>query len=227
VKTRTYLTRLFSLYDLVLFDSDDGGGSGAPAAGAAAGDQGTAGGSGAGQVGAGTGADGSDAGASDPEVKMSQKDFEALIDKRIGQARKGWEKEINDAASLADESEQQRLAREAEEARTAGQQAIAQANTRLVQASATLLTGELGVKNERVGAVLRLTDLQEVEVKDGVVDEKAVKAAIESVLKEYPEFKSAGTLTPGAAGGAPDNGGAPPSGKPTTLEQAVAARLAG
>ncbi len=50
---------------------------------------------------------------------------------------------------------------------------------------------ELGVDPKNMKAVLRLSDLDDVEIEDdGTVDKDAVKAAIKATLSEYPSFGS-------------------------------------
>lgn len=78
---------------------------------------------------------------------------------------------------------------------------------RVVKAEAKLTAHGLGVKPERVAAVIRLSDLSEVEVTDGEPDADALKSAIEATLADYPEFKAASQSVGGSgskvAGGDP------------------------
>ncbi len=198
----------------LLFSPDDGSGSSPVETGS------EVSGSDAGLVGDGVGT----ASTEEKPVQMSQSEFDSLISKRIGQARKGWEAEIQNAATQASESEQQKLLREAEEARSEGASATAAANKTLVQATATVQASALGAKPERVQALLKLTDLSEVEVKNGEPDAETVKKALTAALNSYPEFKL-GSVPVGSSGGEVDNGGSPTPGKPANLQEAVAKQM--
>jgi hypothetical protein len=94
--------------------------------------------------------------------------------------------------------------------------AIETSNAILRKADAKLQAAALGIKPERVDYALKLANIDAVEVKDGVVDNAAIKAALEAVLKDLPELK--GVAVPPAGGG--DFGGGSGGGDkpPLTME---------
>jgi hypothetical protein len=168
---------------------------------------------------------------------MTQAEFDALINKRIGAARAGWEKDLGAYAEHENESAQQKAEREAAEAKELAASATATADATLRRAEGTIQAGIAGIKPDRISAALAIAatipGYGEVEVKDGVVDAAAMAKVMEAIAKDYPEFKGQGVIEPGKGGGANgasgsggDNGGEPPPGKPANMEQAVAARLA-
>lgn len=227
MNTLLHRTRFAGLAGLVLFAPDDGGGAGG-GGGGNSGDQN----SGSGGQNDQGGSSNSDKGASGDDqpkqVQMTQAELDALINKRIGAARASWEKEINNAAARAQETAEQKAQRERDEAIEAAKARDQRAENMLRQAQATIQAGILGVKPERINAALKLADLSGIEVKDDVADEKAARAAIEAVLKDYPEFKAGGTeqSAGSSAPGGSDNGGngGPPS-PPKTMQDAIAARF--
>jgi hypothetical protein len=84
-----------------------------------------------------------------------------------------------------------------------------QLNNTLRTTEAKLLAVELGVKPERVDYLMKLSNIDAVEVKDGIVDKAALKAALEKTLTDLPELKA----LPGSSSGGqnfqqPGTGGA-------------------
>lgn len=125
-------------------------------------------------------------------VSMSQADFDALISKKIGQARKGWDKEILDAAETAALDEAGKARKERDDAQAAADQKSAGADQKLVTAEAKVVALDLQVNPKRVDALVRLAGLQAADlVEGGQVDTAEVKRALEKVLADYPEFKGA------------------------------------
>ena len=91
----------------------------------------------------------------------------------------------------------------AEEATTGSKRAVAEARVETALLAA-------GIKPQRIDAVARLVDLDEVA---GAEDQKAAAAAaVQQVLADFPEFRP----TPGASGGELNPGGAAGA---VTLEQ--------
>ena len=70
--------------------------------------------------------------------------------------------------------------------------AVAAANMTLIRASAQVMaaTPDIGVRADRIETVLSMAKLGEVKVTDNVVDQAAVKAALEAVIKQFPEWKA-------------------------------------
>lgn len=69
--------------------------------------------------------------------------------------------------------------------------ARAEAKAAKVDAAARIHAITLGVKPERIDYLLKLANLDGVELKDGKADDEAIKAALEAVLKDVPELKGA------------------------------------
>lgn len=93
--------------------------------------------------------------------------------------------------------------------------AIEKANGVMVKAEAKLIAGTLGIKPERIDAVIRLADLSRIQVTDdGIVDVAAVKAALEAGIKDIPELKNDQSGTPGFKIGADGSGAGSNGNKP-------------
>ena len=168
-----------------------------------AGEGGAAGGEGGGTGGA-AGGDGGQGGAAGGKT-FTQEDIDAIVTKRLAREQKTWEAKLEDEKKQANMTEQEKLKAAAAEAENKGKVAVEAANKRIVAAEARVIAAELGVKSERIGHLLKLADLSGADVDDkGEVNTKAVKQAIEAVLKDLPE------LAGGGQGGAnlPGNPGA-------------------
>lgn len=221
-----YLSLLGALTGLTVLTllSDGGSGSGGDGGGDG-GDDGTGASDGAGGSGSGTGdGAGGDDGKGAAKVEMTQAELDALIAKTHGKAKGQAEADLKKYLEAQGKTAEEQAKQAAKDADDRAKSATEKANGRLVKADAKVAAVTAGVKGERVDAVLKLADLSDVEVSDdGDVDPKAVKKAIDAVLKEYPEFKAGGSGKGGASGGEHNgNSGT----KPKTMEDAVAARLA-
>jgi len=91
-------------------------------------------------------------------------------------------------------------------------EAVAAANKRIITAEAKALAVTLGVKPDRVPYLLRMADIDGVDIsEDGAVDEKKLKAALEKVLSDIPELKTAekkpGYKAPNPSGGQAEDKG--------------------
>lgn len=203
---------------LILLAPDDGGAAG----GAGEGEPPAAGESTEGTPPAGT------EGAADegkPAGKtFTQAEVAEMVAKERTKATKAAEAEAAKAAERAKLDETERLKAEKADAETAAEARIAAANARLIAADAKAAALDAGVKPDRVGAFLRLVDTGAIAVSDdGEVDAKALKSAVTDALKVVPEFKASAAT--GQLGGDMNGTGAKP--KPSNLEEAVNARLAG
>lgn len=189
----SFLRRLYRLYDA---DGGTGGG------GAGGGDGSNAGGDGDG----GDDGDGDD-NAGDDGKTFTQAELDAIVKRRLARAKKEADAEREEAERKAKMDENERLKAEKQEAERKAQDAIAAANARAVRAEAKAQAASLGVKPDRLDYVLKLADLTEIEPdEDGEIDTKAVKAAVERVLKDLPELKGDGAGA-GANGGEFNGGG--------------------
>lgn len=184
---------------LQLFADEGGGGDTDPNAG---GD--TGGGTGDGDPGkAGDG--GSDAGKGGGKT-FTQDELDAILTKRLARERKAWEQQIEEERKKQQMSVEERLKAEKEEAEKRAQAAQEAANQRLIHAEARVQAVTLGIKPERITYALKLADLSGVEVDEqGNPDAAAIKAALETVLKDLPELK--GTVAPGKSGSEFQGGG--------------------
>lgn len=152
---------------------------------------------------------------------LTQAEVDAIVEKRLGRAKKAWEKEQAEAAEKAKMTEAERLKAEKAEAEQAAQARTDAANARVIRAEAKAAALAAKVKPERAKAFLKILDLDDIEVDDdGEPDGDAIKAAVKATLELMPEFK--GTAT-GASGS--EHGGEPES-KPTSLVGAVAKHYA-
>lgn len=156
---------------------------------------------------------------------FTQEELDAIIAKRLARERKAWEQQLEEERRKAQMTEAERLKAEKEEAERRAKEAEAAANQRLIQAEAKVVALELGIKPERVAYAIRLANLSDVEVgENGKVDTKALKAALEQVIKDIPELK--GTSTP-AKSGADFQGGLPKTGDTNSIMNALIRRKAG
>ncbi len=88
------------------------------------------------------------------------------------------------------QAQRQKVAKERDEYMQAAQSAAEELRTLKVRTEATSKALGAGAKQERLDAVLRLTDLSEATDEDGNPDPKAIEAAIKATLKAYPEFRT-------------------------------------
>lgn len=165
----------------------------------------------------GTGKDESGDRGSDSGKTLTQTEVDAILNKRLGQAKKAWEKEQAEAAEKAKMTEAEKLKAEKAEAEKAAADRTAAADQRVIRSEAKVAAVAAGVKPDRTAAFLRVVDLDDIEIgDDGDPDPAAIKAAVEATLKDFPEFK--GATATGASGG--EHGDTPKT-KPTSLAGAV------
>lgn len=67
--------------------------------------------------------------------------------------------------------------------------ALEQANRILKTSEAKLTANRLGVKAERTGYLVKLLDLDSIEVTDGKVDTDSLETSIKAILNDMPELK--------------------------------------
>lgn len=156
------------------------------------------------------------------KVSMTQAELDALVQKRLGQAQKRWEKDQADAKAKAEMTEAERLKAEKADVEKAAAEQVTAANNRVIRAEAKAAALAAGVKPDRAAAFLRVADLDGIDVDDdGTPDSDAIAKAVKAVLDDFPEFK--GSPKAGASGG---EHGDQPKPKPTTLNGAVASHYA-
>lgn len=170
---------------------------------------------------------GNDDGNKGDNKTFTQAELDAILSKRLARERKQWEQQVEDAKKKAAMDETERLKAEKAEAEQKAQAAQAAANQRLIKAEAKVQAAALGVKPERIDYAIRLADLSGVEVgDDGEPDAKAVKAAIEAVLRDVPELKGvSGSVGTGSNPGGDGNQGTKNPWKRETFNLTEQARL--
>lgn len=154
---------------------------------------------------------GGNSSASGNKQTYTQEDLDKIVTERTGRAEKSalksffqqqglTEEEANAAIadykkSKADKAEASKndakaQSERADQAEKRAQEATERANAMVIKASAHIQASSLGVKSNKLDYVVKMADLSKVTVDEhGTPDEVAVKAAIEQVLKDIPEFK--------------------------------------
>ena len=140
-----------------------------------------------------------DAGAGDggaaggDQKSFSQADVDRVVSQRLAREQKSWETKLEERTKQANMTAEEKLKAAAQEAEGKGKAAIEAANGRLVHAEARIVASDLGVPAAKIPYLLKMADLSAAEVDDkGELNAKAVKQAIEAVLKDLPELKGAG-----------------------------------
>ena len=144
------------------------------------------------------------------EAKFSQADLDRIIGERLAAEKAKHDQALADAQALAGKNETEKLTIERDQAVQRATETQTKAAERVAKTEAKVAAIAAGANPQRVDAIVRNADLAKA-VKDGEVDEAAVKAAVDAVLKEYPEWKATATTT--ASGGELNGGGG--KGKPT------------
>lgn len=164
----------------------------------------------------------SDDGAPPPDAKNDEKKDEggkveftpeqqahidSLLADRIKRAKvdaaKAAKQEADEAARRAQMDETERLKAEKADAEKRASEADERAKQTLVSAEARVAVMAAGAKPERIGRILKLLDLTDVAVTDGVPDAAAVTKAVNALKGELPELFAA--TAPSRSGG--DMGG--------------------
>lgn len=128
-------------------------------------------------------------------VYRTQEDFDAAFEKRLAREKKKLVKDLETAAAeearKKSMSDTERLANEKAEAENKVKATVAAANERIVKAEARAIAAGLGVPGAKLPYITRLADFTEVDVDDdGEVDNGALTASINKVLKDIPELKA-------------------------------------
>ncbi|GEM88175.1 capsid assembly scaffolding protein Gp46 family protein [Meiothermus granaticius] len=127
----------------------------------------------------------------EPKLTLTQAELDKLIAKRLERDRKAREAEQRKEQTKAQLSEEQRKIAEAAEKEARAAEREKAAAQRELKAEARAQALELGIRRDRLDAALRLADLDDA-LEDGTVNEKAVRKALEKVLKDYPEWSDGG-----------------------------------
>lgn len=142
----------------------------------------------------------------DDGPKFTQADLDRIVNDRVTAEQAKAQKALEEAQALAGKNETEKLTIERDQANARATEAQTKAAERIAKTEAKVAAIAAGANPERVAAIVRNADLGKA-VKDGEVDEAAVKAAIDKVLTDYPEWKKAAGSGPSASGGEL-NGGA-------------------
>lgn len=86
------------------------------------------------------------------------------------------------------------------EAQTKAQEAEQRANQRILNAEVKAQASQLGVKAEKLPYLLKLADLSTVEFTDGEPNADQIKAALDAVIKDFPEIVAQANPTPPRSG---------------------------
>lgn len=154
---------------------------------------------------------GTDSTASGSKQTYTQEDLDKIVIERTGRAEKAalksffqqqglTEEEANaaisdykkskDAKAEASKNDAKAQAERADAAEKMAKEAINKANSMIIKANAQIIASSLGVKSNKLDYVVKMADLSKVTVDEhGNPDESAVKASIEKVLSDIPEFK--------------------------------------
>lgn len=146
------------------------------------------------------------------KLDLTQADLDRIIGERLAAERSRHEQALKDAQALAGKNETEKLTIERDQATQRAQEATAKAAERIARTEAKVAAIAAGANPDRVAAIVRNADLA-AAVKDGDVDETAIKAAVEKVLTEYPEWKASAQQQAPSASGGELNGGQ--TGKPS------------
>ncbi|HSW49447.1 MAG TPA: hypothetical protein VLH09_04695 [Bryobacteraceae bacterium] len=129
------------------------------------------------------------------ERTLTQSEVNAILKRE----RLAWQKAAEEERKKAEMTEAERLKAEKTEAEKRAADAAAAANTRIIKTEARAALADAGVKPERRDYALRMLDLSAIEAGEtGDVDEKALRAAVETLLKDVPELKGPGSDAAGS-----------------------------
>jgi membrane protein involved in colicin uptake len=152
---------------------------------------------------------GQDGGTPPPDSggkSFTQEELDRIISDRLKRAEKQWKDAAEEEKKKAAMTETERLKAEKDEAEGKAKAALETANRRIVEAQAQVVAAQAGVKPERLAYVLKLANLADIAVDEkGTADAKAIKLAVDAVLKDLPELAAGGS--PRRAGGLDFSGG--------------------
>ncbi len=118
--------------------------------------------------------------------------IDELIAERVRRAERSAasraQSEAAEAARRAQMDETERLKAEKADAEKRAEEATARANRTIVDAEARIAATAAGAKPERLDRIIRLLDLEAVEVTEGRPDGKAVAAAVKALQADVPEL---------------------------------------
>lgn len=159
-------------------------------------------------------------------LTMTQAEFDAMLQKRLGQREKQFQKELDDLAARSKMDDAERLKAEKADADKARADAELRALGATLNAELKVASVVGNVDPAKVDRFLKVADIDHADLvdPDGNPDSKAIDKAIKKALAEWPEF-AAPTGKNTRSGGEMGAGAGPA--KPSNLQEAVAAQLAG
>lgn len=137
------------------------------------------------------------------EKSFTEAEVEATVEKRLKRERKAWEAQLDKEKKKASMDEAERSKTEKKEAEDRAEGALKELDSARIEYEAKFAAMSAGAKPERVAQIMRLADLAEVSVTDGIPDAKGIETAIKTVKADLPELF--GSTTPPRSGG--DMGG--------------------
>jgi hypothetical protein len=204
-----YHRERFGGFTMVEGEGGEGGGSG-DGAGAGAGE---GAGSGAG-AGAGAGGQGAGAGTA-TEAKFTQADLDRVIADRLAKEKTKFDAQLKELQDNADKTEVEKLTAERDKYKQQVDTSGKTTGETLAKVEAKVQALVVGGRDDRLTQIIAAADLSTAYDADGTVDEAKVKAAIEKVLTDFPEWKK----TPGKSGG--ELGGGTGGDKPTFTRKQI------
>lgn len=152
------------------------------------------------------------------KIELSQEKLDEIIRDRLAKQQTAFDAKLAEIQATAGKTELEAAQIERDRYKdqlTTTQQKAAEA---LAGTRGELAAHLAGAKPERIKNIVKEADLTAAIAEDGTVDEAAVKAAVEKVLTEFPEWK--GTTVPASSGGELTPGGTV---KPTYTRAQIAA----
>lgn len=121
------------------------------------------------------------------EQSYSKSELTAIL----ARERKAWQQQQADERKKAEMSEAERLKAEKAEAEKRVTETQTAANARIIKTEARAALADAGVNHERRDYALRMLDLSGIDVDEqGDVDAKALRGAIDALLKDVPELRA-------------------------------------
>lgn len=189
----------------IRFAPDGDGGAGGAGGGASddaqSGAQGAQGGdAGAQSQDGGNGAQGGSSAGSGDGKTFTQADVDRIVQERLAREKQRHEQELEAERQKAGMQETERLKLEKEQAEKAAADARAEAERAVIAAETKLAAVALNTRADRLDDVAAKVDVAGLELVDGKLDGDKVRAAVQAVLEQYPEWKQ-GPTQQGSSGG--------------------------
>jgi hypothetical protein len=146
-----------------------------------------------------------------PEQPRERTYSQAEVDGQLRAARLKYQRQIEEEREKSGKNESERLTLERDRAVEDRDRTRSESGARIAATEAKVTAIAAGAKPERADAVARNADLTDAVGEDGEVDTSKIKAAVDKVLSDFPEWKA--STTPKSGG---DIGGGPP--EPTAAE---------